>query len=251
MKTYWTLLFLLIVNASIVAGCAYEVSVREIAREDPDSGGQYIRIGQGEGVVKVFRGGRLLEPQRGMALQLGDEIETASNGAAIIYFEKRGEVVLVGATRVRISSIEVLFGRVFAKVRGIFTISSENVIAGAAGTSFMFELEQPHSVRVAVAEGTVICRPRVGSDWAPLRLDAGQALAARFPLGKPLYVEPAHPAVLEEIHRWSQLVSNAPELGYCCESGRVFKALSTQCRGEFRWTQQDAHTACSPIIPGR
>jgi len=251
MKTvHGLILLLLLVTVGFVPGCSTGISVREIAREDPAGGNRFVRTGQGGGFVRVFRDGRPIESERGMALQPGDEIETASNGAAVIYFANQGEVVAAGATRVRIGSLEVLFGRVFAKVRGLFTISSENVVAGVEGTSFMFQLEPGPSVRVAVADGTVICRPRVGASWAPLRLSSGQELAARFPTRGPLAAEPASPAVLEEISRWSQQVSNAPGQGYCCEGGRVFPAFSTQCRGEFRWNQQDARIVCTVMEPG-
>ena len=175
------ILLLLLVTVGFVPGCSTGISVREIAREDPAAATATL------GPAKV---GALCECSATVARSSRSEawrcsratrLRSASNGAAVIYFANQGEVVAAGATRVRIGSLEVLFGRVFAKVRGLFTISSENVVAGVEGTSFLFQLEPGPSVRVAVADGTVICRPRVGTSWAPLRLSPGQELAARFP----------------------------------------------------------------------
>jgi len=103
---------------------------------------------------------------------------------------------------------------------------------------------------VAVAEGTVVCSPRDGASWQPVRLRPGEALAVRYPAREAPSVERASPADLEEIRRWSQQVSSAPGQGYCCDGSRVFPALSNQCGGQFRWTESEARQACADMQPG-
>ena len=124
--------------------------------------------------TRVFRGGRPVELRPGMPLQNGDEVQTGGEvDAVVIDFPTRGRVALAARTRVRIGSLEVLFGRVFANVRGLFSVSSANVVAGVEGTSFMVDVGLQGQMRVVVLEGVVVCRSR-SDTWAPMRVRAGE-----------------------------------------------------------------------------
>ena len=241
----WSRVASSIAVALALCGCA-GVRLQQIARQDPARGPGYVQLESGGGAVRVYRGGRLLDARRGMPLQVGDEIETDANSAAVIRDLEHGDVVLADSTRVRVGSLEVLFGRVFATVRGLFTASSENVVAGVEGTSFVFEVSRDRSVRVAVLDGTVTCRSRSGG-WPPIQLRPREAL--RWDRGAPR-VGPASERELEAIRLWAQQVSAAPRAGYCCDNGQVYPSLSNQCRGDFRATVEDARQACAVLQSG-
>jgi hypothetical protein len=249
MKPSRALLYALLACLAVLPGCA-TTTLGDLAREEPAGSGRYVRLQGGEGVVRAFRGGRPLDARRGAMLQPGDEIETAPNGAAVIRFANQGEVLVTGGTRVRIGSLEVLFGRIIANVRGLFNVTTEGVVAGVEGTQFLVEAQPRREVRVVVADGTVVCRPRDGKSWAPVRLRPGEALSDPYGVREPPRVGRASPAELDEIRRAAQLVSNAPGQGYCCDGSRVFPSLSNQCGGQFRWSEAEARQACADLQPG-
>ena len=234
--------------AITLSGCA-GVALQQMAREDPSGAGRYTQLDIGGGTVRAYRGGRLLDARRGMQLQPGDEIETGPDGAAVIRFLDQGEVILAAETRVRIGSLEVLFGRVFANVRGLFTASSENVVAGVEGTGFTFEVGRDRSVRVVVLDGTVAFRSRTGS-WPAVRLRAHQVAVSPYPNRAPPRVDQASVREIEEIRRWAREVMSAPQSGYCCDNGRVFGAMSNECRGVFRSSLEEARQACAAFQQG-
>ena len=115
-----------------------------------------------------------------MVLLPGDEIETGQNVAAVLRFRDAGDTLMLKGTRVRIGSLEVLFGRVFAQLRNRFTVSSQTVVAGVEGTRFLFEVGRNRAVRIAVADGAVVCRSPQDA-WAPVRLRVNESLLSRYP----------------------------------------------------------------------
>lgn len=234
--------------ALTLPGCA-GVMLQQLAQEDPSGAARYTQLDIGGGTVRAYRGGRPIDTRRGMQLQPGDEIETGADGAAVIRFLEQGEVVLAAETRVRIGSLEVLFGRIFANVRGLFTASSENVVAGVEGTGFTFEVRRDRSVRLVVLDGVVAFRSRTGS-WPPVRVGARQAVMSPYPGRTPPRVERASVQEIDEIRRWVRDVTSAPRAGYCCDNGRVFRAMSNECRGAFRSSLEDARQACAALQEG-
>ncbi len=179
-------------------GCN-QTTLRSIARPDPANPDHYIEVpaDQTSGLVAVYRGGQVLVAQLPFPLSPGDEIETRRDASVVAGFPGNGYVILKPPARVRLGSLEVVFGRVFAKVRGIFSTWGHNVEAASEGTQFLFEVDPRGQVRVAVLEGVVVCRSKTES-WPAVRLGAGQTLIAPFS-DLPPTVQPANLAELNEL----------------------------------------------------
>ena len=156
------------------------VQLWQIAHEVPGADPRWQRVDADKPGVRVWRGGREIAVRRLMVLQPGDEIETGHNVAAVLRFRDAGDTLVLNGTRVRVGSLEVLFGRVFALLRNRFTVSSQTVVAGVEGTRFLFEVGRDRTVHVAVADGVVVCRSPQGA-WAPVRLRTNEGLRSRYP----------------------------------------------------------------------
>ena len=156
------------------------VQLWQIAREVPGADTRWERVDADRPGVRVWRGGREIAVRRLMLLQPGDEIETGKNVAAMLRYRDAGDALVLNGTRVRVGSLEVVFGRVFALLRNRFTVSSQTVVAGVEGTRFLFEVGRDRAVHVAVADGVVVCRSPQGA-WAPVRLRSNEGLRTRYP----------------------------------------------------------------------
>ena len=247
----------LIALAAVLPGCATiepaGVRLESLARLDPADASRYVELGPVEaaGAAAVFRQGQRFGARPPIVLRAGDEVETG-DAAAVIWFAAYGTVVLAERTRVRIGSLEVLFGRVFAEIRGLFSASSENVVAGVEGTAFMFEVRPDRAVRIVVLDGIVACRSKTAS-WPPVRIHARQALFSPYPNRTPPRVEVPSQRELEALRAWALRVRNAtppprpPEpLGWCCDRGSVSYLRADRCGGAFYGDQASAQQACAP-----
>jgi hypothetical protein len=192
----------------------------------------------------VFRDGKPVAARPPLTLQPGDELETGTGGAALVQLPDGGMVVIDARSRVRIGSLEVLFGRVFAAVRGLFSVESENVVAGVEGTEFAFEVTPDKGVRVVVLEGVVVCTSKAGR-WPPTRLRSGLGFSTRPGTGTPR-VAAASQRELDDLRGWVRRVTSAARPGYCCDAGRVFASQSSNCRGAFYADSASAQRACAP-----
>lgn len=232
----------ILVSVFTLAGCATTgVTLDRVMRQEPSG---YVVVGtdQAAGLVTVFRAGQPLSARLPLTLQAGDEIETGAGGAALIQQPNGGIVVVDGNSRVRIGSLEVLFGRVFAAVRGLFSVESENVVAGVEGTEFLFEAGPDNEVHVVVLEGRVTCTSKTGR-WRPTRLTAGQGFVATP--GTSPSVRQASQSELDGIRGWVRRVVNPLRLGYCCDAGRVYQSRPDACRGAFFPDVFSAQRACA------
>ena len=187
------------------------VQLWQIAREVPGADPRWRRVDADRPGVRVWRGGREIVVRRLMLLQRGDEIETANDVAAVLRFSDAGEAIVLNGTRVRIGSLEVVFGRVFAQLRNRFTVSSQTVVAGVEGTRFLFEVGRDRAVHVAVADGVVVCRSPQGA-WAPVRLRTNEGLRSRYPGRGPPQVGPSDARVLRAYEAMSLAISRAQPL---------------------------------------
>jgi hypothetical protein len=230
------------------AGCA-DISLSIVAR-DPSGRGQgpFVQVGIEQGLVSVTRQGTRLA-QAPSRLQAGDEVETGPDGVALIHFRDLGDVMLMPRTRVRIGSIEVIFGEFLAKVRGLFTASSQNVVAAVQGTSFSLSSSNG-AVHIVVAEGVVSVSPRSGG-WPAQRLGPGQALTvAAGGTGTPRVGPSAAPEIARLESRFDEL-RQAPRQGFCCVQGRVQPGQSDRCASNmFGRTEADAQRACHAAETG-
>ena len=175
-----TLVLALTGSASARQSALPPIQLWQIAREVPGADPRWQRVDADRPGVRVWRGGREIAVRRLMALQPGDEIETGQSVAAVVRFHDAGDTLVLNGTRVRIGSLEVLFGRVFALLRNRFTVSSQTVVAGVEGTRFLFEVGRDRAVHVAVADGVVVCSSPAGA-WVPVRLRSNEGLRSRYP----------------------------------------------------------------------
>ncbi len=163
--------------------------------------------------LRVWRNFVLLRPTTDMRLEPGDVLQTEPGSAVSIVFEGvsgSATVTVDESSRVRVGSLEVFFGRIFANVRGLFETTSENIVAGVEGTAFLFEVARDRAVHVAVAEGVVACTAKDGS-WAAIRLPAGQSLRSAYPNRATPRVGPADPRELRDAAAWAAAVAKAGE----------------------------------------
>ena len=203
-----TLVLALAASASARQSALPAVQLWQIAREVPGADPRWQRIDAGRPGVRVWRGGREIAARRLMLLQPGDEIETDKNVAAVLRFADAGDALVLNGTRVRIGSLEVTFGRVFALLRNRFTVSSQTVVAGVEGTRFLFEVGRDRAVHVAVADGVVVCRSPQGA-WAPVRLRTNEGLRSRYPGRGPPQVGPSDSRELRAYEAMSLAISRA------------------------------------------
>ncbi len=203
-----TLVLALTGSASARQSALPPVQLWQIAREVPGADPRWQRVDADTAGVRVWRGGREIAVRRLMALQPGDEIETGQSVAAVLRFRDAGDTLVLNGTRVRIGSLEVLFGRVFALLRNRFTVSSQTVVAGVEGTRFLFEVGRDRAVHVAVADGVVVCSSPQGA-WAPVRLRSNEGLRSRYPSRGPPVVGKTDASELRAYEAMALAVSRA------------------------------------------
>ena len=181
-----------------------------VARSDPADRARYVGLfgDDLENAVAVYRDGRRLRATVPHILQRGDEIETSFDVIAVIRYDV-GDVYIDAATHVRIGSLDVLFGKVFARVRGFFSIQSQSVVAGVEGTEFAFEVAGDETMQVTVLDGIVLCSSQY-LPWKPLRVTRGQVFGATDS-ARQVRVGPATPAQLAQLRNWVQRADTAVE----------------------------------------
>ncbi len=205
----------------VLTGCATGPSGRRIelvnvVRDAAGASPRWQPVEPAQVGLRVWRDLQEVHATRGMQLLPGDEVQTGVQSAAVISFSGggaagtgTGTVAVDENSRVRVGSLEVFFGRIFANVRGLFETSSENVVAGVEGTRFLFEVTHDRKVRVAVAQGVVSCSARDGS-WQAVSLQAGQALVSAYPNRSMPQVMPADPRELRDLEDWAAQVAAPP-----------------------------------------
>lgn len=148
------------------------------------------------GVVVTRHGHGVIYYEPGMEVVTGDSIETA-DGQAVIDYKDGSVVVLNRATRVRLGSISLFFGEIFARIKSIATrgggqVLTDELSASVEGTEYGVRRELPSgsnapgNVSVFVREGHVLCAPGGRAKWSPVRLTENQSLAVagyRAPAG--------------------------------------------------------------------
>lgn len=170
----------MLLSCAALVGCA--PSLVTVYREDPLERGRYARQSeiQTAEAVAIHRHGQRIAARLPVTLQPADVLETGPGTLAVIRYADGGEVVLDTGTRVRIGSLFVEFGRILARVHGLFAADTENVITGVEGTEYTLEARRGGAVVVIVLDGVVLCRSRSGS-WDPVRVSRGDAFLYDFP----------------------------------------------------------------------
>ncbi|ATE58787.1 FecR domain-containing protein [Thauera sinica] len=244
--------FAVLLACLVLAGCA--PLLVDVMREDPQRPGRYLPYGGAEwaGAVQVSRGGRPLAARLPAALQPGDVVQTGADAFAVIRYPDGGEIMLDRNTRVRTGSLFVEFGRILARVRGLFEVETENVVTGVEGTEYVLQVARGGALKIVVLDGVVVCRSRTGR-WSPVRLQRGEMLVSDYPDRTAPRVQRAPLKDWEEASRWSSgLGVRQPEpvrTGYCCESGRLRRGRQEDCRGFFSTSEREAAARCERARP--
>lgn len=247
-RTMLLALALLVLALVGLAGCATppdgSVRLAAIVRATPGGDPPWLRDDDAPG-VRVRRAGGAEQPARsGLRLDAGDTVLTGPGVAAVLRIAGRGELAVDENSAVRIGSLELLFGRVFADLRGLFVVRSQTVEAVNEGTRYLFEVGRDRSVHVVVAEGVLSCRSLQGG-WPALRLAAGQGLFSADPGREAPRILRADPRVVEGPLR---AITDAPRAGWCCPvPGRpVFASTEDRCPGAFSVSRDAAQARCRP-----
>jgi len=187
----------------VLTGCITQL--KAVVR--PDTPGAYAPVAAAavDNAVQVYRAGvRQPDPLK-LPLKTGDEIQTGADASALLRFADGNKAIIGPATRVRLGSLEVLFGRVFARVRGRFSTESDTVRADVEGTEYLFVRGPAQAVQVLVLDGVVRCQSKQ-ERWAPQRVAAGQLFQIGYDTRATPQVGPAPPALLDETRRWVDAV---------------------------------------------
>jgi hypothetical protein len=154
---------------------------RRSVRTGTSTAGDGVRLHADPG-VRVERPGQGTIPYRkGMALQIGDVIETAG-GYAVIVFDRGNVVDLRPGTRIALGSIRLFVGELFARIAEIVAhgggeVLTDELAASVEGTEYAVRRAASDSggaTDVIVRAGTVRCTPVAGATWPQVSLGANR-----------------------------------------------------------------------------
>ncbi|MDD5089339.1 MAG: FecR family protein [Candidatus Wallbacteria bacterium] len=142
------------------------------------------------GQVSIIRGDKVIQPESGTELLIGDEVRTGPDGYAKIILAWSGIIKVRPDTSFiipetsnqpqRISFIRMLKGILWARARkddDSLRISTSHAICGVRGTEFIVAVESDSVCRLKVAEGEVAFVPVVeGMVPKALMVRAGQQI---------------------------------------------------------------------------
>jgi len=179
-------MFLILTIMLLVAGCAgVSLNIGSVSLDtSPPRAGSLLYADPGITVTRSGQGVIRYEP--GMEVVSGDSIETA-DGQAVIDYDDGSVVVLNRATRVRLGSVTLFFGELFARIKSIAThgggqVVTDELSASVEGTEYGVRRElpaggaAPGNVRVMVRQGHVLCAPSPRARWSPVRLAENQSI---------------------------------------------------------------------------
>ena len=132
----WLLLCALTGAVFVLAGCAMQpvtaITLSGIVRgEQTALSGQVLRE-----AAQLVRNGASYQVSAGMVMQPGDALWTGPDTSVVISYPGGARAYVRPSTRVRIGSIINDIGKVFVKVKGVFRVQTEFVIAGSEGTQY-------------------------------------------------------------------------------------------------------------------
>ncbi len=165
------------------------------------------RLAQGRepGLVAFTRDGYRQDAYAGLELRSGDRIETGPRAHAVIRYPSGTEVLMRPNSGARIGSLTEFFGEVFVKVRGIFSVDTTFVKAGARGTAYLVRTYAGGTTGVTVVEGAVEVGSTTGA-WPSIAIGAGTTTLAH-----PRAPQPTA-ASLEDLARTREWVERVEQL---------------------------------------
>lgn len=169
-------LALVVLAAAFAAACATPQTAVTLDGVVIEGGG--LATADARGLVRVVRGGTVIDNRTRMTLQGGDEVITGPSAYAVIRYPSGTEVFMRPNTRGRVGSFTEVIGEVFAKIRGVFAVQSTLVRAGADGTAYLVRAQPSGEATVIVFDGQVNMSSLTGA-WPPYRLPMGMATVTR------------------------------------------------------------------------
>jgi hypothetical protein len=157
------------------------------------------------GFVAVVRDGMRLDAHAGMSLHAGDRVETGPRADAVLRYPSGTEVIMRPNSGGRIGSLTDVIGEVFVKVKGLFSVDTTFVRAGARGTAYLVRSFPGGATSIVVFEGVVEVDSTTGA-WAPVQLGAGSMALAHPRPPQPM------PASVEELARTRDWVEHVARL---------------------------------------
>jgi len=157
------------------------------------------------GWVVVIRDGVRQEAHAGMSLHVGDRVETGPRADAVLRYPSGTEVIMRPLSGGRIGSLTDVIGEVFVKVRGLFSVDTTFVRAGARGTSYLVRSFPGGATSIVVFEGAVEVDSTTGA-WAPVLMGPGTMALAHPRAPQPM------PASTEELARTRDWVEHVASL---------------------------------------
>lgn len=111
--------------------------------------------------IRIIRNDVRVAPRLNMPLEIGDEIITDPESTVVIRYPNGSEVYLRPNTHVKIQSIYLLYGELFAKVKGAFRVETSFAAAGVEGTEFSLRVDPDNQLSVIVLDGVVNLSPKI------------------------------------------------------------------------------------------
>jgi hypothetical protein len=164
------------------------------------------RAGEREpGLAVIVRNGVREEAYAGMTLRPGDRIDTGPRADAVLRYSSGTEVVLRPNSGGRIGSLTEFVGEVFVKVKGLFSVDTTFVKAGARGTAYLVRTHAGGATSVVVIEGIVDVGSTTGA-WPTVPLSAGTMALAHPRAPQPM------PANVDDLNRTRDWVERVERL---------------------------------------
>ena len=157
------------------------------------------------GLVVVTRDGVRQEGTPGLELRLGDRVDTGPRAHAVIRYRSGAEVLLRPSSGGIIGSLSDFIGEVFVKVRGVFSVETTFVKAGARGTAYLVRTYAGGTAGITVVEGVVEVGSTTGA-WPSMAIGAGTTTLAHPRPPQPMA------ASLEELARTRDWVERVEQL---------------------------------------
>jgi ferric-dicitrate binding protein FerR (iron transport regulator) len=195
-------LFALCIAAAALAGCAHGPGAGSIVLSGVVQAGEVVapeRVAPER--LRVVRKGYPLPLKRDTVLEQGDQIWTGADTNVVISYPGGARAYVYPDSRMRIGSIIAEIGKVFVKVKGLFTVSTTFVTAGSEGTQYWVTVDAQDHVNVVVVEDTISLSSNTGA-WPLRRMRPGER-ASMVGTGGP-EMSPASAADIQRETDWVQ-----------------------------------------------
>jgi hypothetical protein len=207
----------------VLAGCATAPAPKTPVLAGIVVDGVRAARAEDRGLVRIGRDGTWLEGRPGMALRIGDRVETGPTADAVIRWPGGSELFMRPNSGGRVGSFSDTVGEVFAKIKGLFTVETTFVRAGARGTAFLVRTAAGGATTVIVFEGRVSVDSTSGA-WQAVEIGAGTMVLAHPRAPRPM---PAPPDELARTREWVERVERLLPPAETGGSGRTAAAALT------------------------